>query len=344
MLAAQQRRWFARTAFAATLLAFVVIVLGAYVRLSNAGLGCPDWPGCYGRIVAPDKHHEIRQAEAAFPGSQVSPAKAWKEMVHRYGAGTLGLLILLLAVLAVRNRADPAQSVALPLLLVVLVGFQASLGMWTVTLLLRPAVVTLHLITGMATLGLLWWVALRHSASMELTPPPKPALHAFALFGLVVLFLQIVLGGWTSSNYAALLCPDFPTCQGQWLPPLALADAFHVLGTSGVNYEGGQLSGQAGVTVHFIHRVGALVTLVYLGGLGLAALLGGGARRVRALGALLLLILAAQIALGVANVLLRLPLPIAVGHNAGAALLVLTLVALNHTLSSGRPELRRFRP
>ncbi len=344
MSAPERRRFFARVAFAATLLALVVIVLGAYVRLSDAGLGCPDWPGCYGQIVAPDGHHEIRQAEAAFPGSHVSPAKAWKEMVHRYAAGTLGLFILLLAVLAIRNRADPEQSLALPLLLVLLVGFQATLGMWTVTLLLRPAVVTLHLIMGMATLALLCWLALRHSRSMDLPPGGNRALRPFALFGLAVLFTQIALGGWTSTNYAALYCPDFPTCQGQWVPPLALGEAFRVLGTSGVSYEGGLLSPQAGVTVHFVHRLGALVTLLYLGGLGVATMIGAASGRLRALGALLLVVLALQISLGVANVLLRLPLPVAVGHNAGAALLLLTLISLNHALRTGRPALRPLRP
>ncbi len=330
------RRMFARTAFVAAVLALAVIVLGAYVRLSDAGLGCPDWPGCYGQMVAPDEHQEIQRAAQAFPGSAVDPAKAWKEMAHRYLAGTLGLLILLLAALAVRNRADPEQSVALPVLVVALVGFQAALGMWTVTMLLRPAVVTLHLVTGMTTLALLWWMALRHSRAGAVPQGRADRLRPWAIAGLLVLFAQIVLGGWTSTNYVALYCPDFPTCQGQWLPPLAIGEAFHFLGTPGVNYEGGQLSVQAGITVHYLHRLGALVTLVYLGWLGLAALTRSGP--VRGAGALLLLALLVQISLGVANVLLRLPLPVAVGHNAGAALLLLALVTLNHLLTTGRIE------
>jgi len=221
---------------------------------------------------------------------------------------------------------------------VALVGFQAALGMWTVTLLLRPAVVTLHLVTGMATLALLWWMALRHFRPLPEPGARAAGLRPWAAVGLVVLFAQIALGGWTSTNYAALHCPDFPTCQGQWLPPLALGEAFHVLGTPGVNYEGGRLSLQAGITVHFVHRVGALFTLIYLGSLGLASLRRSGA--VRAAGALLLLLLLAQISLGVANVLLRLPLPVAVGHNAGAALLLLALVTLNHYLSTDGTDRR----
>jgi cytochrome c oxidase assembly protein subunit 15 len=333
-------RNFKRLAFAAAMLAFVVIVLGAYVRLSDAGLGCPDWPGCYGKLIAPDEHHEIHEARQAFPGSEVDPGKAWKEMVHRYLAGTLGLLILALALLAIRNRRDHDQQLLIPVLLVLIVVFQAALGMWTVTLLLRPAVVTLHLIFGMVTLGLLWWTALRHSSLLRPTPQPRGHLRPWTTLGLGVLFAQIALGGWTSTNYVALHCPDFPTCQGQWLPPLELKEAFNILGSPGVNYEGGRLSGPAGVTVHVIHRIGALVTLLYLGAHALFTIARGNSRTVRSLGVILLALVLLQVTLGVTNVLLRLPLPIAVGHNASAALLVITLVALRHTLTPDRATAR----
>jgi cytochrome c oxidase assembly protein subunit 15 len=156
----------------------------------------------------------------------------------------------------------------------------------------------------------------------------------------MVLFVQIALGGWTSTNYVALHCPDFPTCQGEWIPPLDLAGAFDLVGAPGVNYEGGRMSLVAGITVQFVHRLGALVTLLYLGALGLAAVIRGGQRTVRALGGVLLAMLALQIALGIANVVLRLPLPLAVGHNAGAALLVLTMTTLFHALSAGRSAAR----
>ncbi|MGD2083134.1 MAG: COX15/CtaA family protein [Chromatiales bacterium] len=340
MEADRRRRTFARLSFVAAVLALVVIVLGAYVRLSDAGLGCPDWPGCYGRIVAPYQHLHVEEARDAFPGAEVHTGKAWKEMIHRYAAGTLGLLILALAVLAVRNRRDPRQAVGLPLFLVALVVFQAALGMWTVTMLLRPAVVTLHLITGMLTLALLWWQALRHSDRLRPAVRPRANLLPWARLGLVVLFVQIALGGWTSSNYVALHCPDFPTCQEQWIPPLNLRDAFDVVGAPGVNYEGGRMSLEGGVTVHFLHRLGALVTLLYLGALALAAVIAGASRTLRSLGGVLLAILSVQIALGIANVVLRLPLPVAVGHNAGAALLVIALITLVHALRTDRPDAR----
>ena len=340
MAADRRRRAFVRLSFAAAGLALVVIVLGAYVRLSDAGLGCPDWPGCYGRMLAPYHHLQVVETREAFPGAEVDTGKAWKEMVHRYAAGLLGLLILALAVVAVRNRRDPWQALGLPLFLVALVAFQAALGMWTVTMLLRPAVVTLHLIMGMVTLALLWWQALSHSDALRPAVPPRANLLPWGRLGVIVLFAQIALGGWTSSNYVALHCPDFPTCQGDWIPALDLRDAFDVVGAPGVNYEGGRMSLEGGVTVQFVHRLGALVTLLYLGVLGLASLVAGASRTVRALGGILLGVLALQIALGIANVVLRLPLPVAVGHNAGAALLVLTLVALNHALSTGRPEVQ----
>lgn len=323
--------WFGRVATAATVLALIVIVVGAYVRLTDAGLGCPDWPGCYGRIAAPDAPHEVAAAEEAYPHAPVDSGKAWREMVHRYLAGTLGLLILALAVIAWLNRDDPEQQKVLPFVLVAIVVFQAALGMWTVTLLLRPAIVTLHLLMGMTTLALLGWMALRHFSpgAVFATDPPSLDLRPWAAAGLIVLAAQIALGGWTSTNYAALACPDFPTCQARWLPELDLAGAFHVLGAPGTNYEGGQLTQTQAVTVHFAHRVGALVTLVYLAFVGLLAITRGGSV-IRKGGIVLLAALAIQISLGIANVVLGLPLSIAVAHNGGAALLLLSLVALNH--------------
>ena len=324
--------WFGRIAASATVLALIVIVLGAYVRLTDAGLGCPDWPGCYGQLVAPTDPSDVAAAEQAYPDAPVDSGKAWREMLHRYLAGTLGLLILALAVIAWRNRADPQQQLILPFVTLGVVLLQALLGMWTVTMLLRPAIVTLHLLMGMTTLALLGWMTLRH-----LTPgaeyanrPAQINLRPWAAAGLVVLTVQIALGGWTSTNYAALACPDFPTCQAQWLPELDLGGAFRIIGASGVNYEGGHLEPGQAVTVHFVHRVGAVITLLYLGLLGLLAVTRGGSVN-RPAGIVLLVVMASQIALGIANVVLSLPLSIAVAHNAGAALLVLALVALNHS-------------
>ncbi|MEN8174531.1 MAG: COX15/CtaA family protein [Pseudomonadota bacterium] len=327
--------WFYRLALVATILALVVVVLGAYVRLTHAGLGCPDWPGCYGQLGAPDSSEEIAAAESEFAGAEIDSGKAWREMIHRYFAGTLGLLILALAVIAWRNRYALGQQVVLPILLVVLVVFQAALGMWTVTLLLQPVIVTLHLLMGMLTLALLWWMTLRagHSGPTYTARPATMSLRGLALGGALVVYLQIALGGWVSTNYAALHCPDFPTCQQQWWPSTDFAGAFRVLGEPGVNYEGGQLSLDQGVTVHLVHRLGAVVTLFYLAMLGFLTWTRG-ADATRRTGTAMLALLAAQIALGIANVILVLPLSVAVAHNAGAALLLLSLVTLNLVVRS----------
>lgn len=325
--------WFRRLAYVATALAFCVIVLGAFVRLTDAGLGCPDWPTCYGQVTPPEHEHEIAAAQEAFPGARIERHKAWHEMIHRYLASTLGLVIVVMAVMAWRNRGALGQPLKLPLLLVLLVCFQGALGMWTVTMLLRPAIVTLHLLMGMGTLALLAWLALSLGRGGQKYPVTETGagLRVWAGLGLLVLFVQIALGGWTSSNYAALQCPDFPTCQGQWWPATNFPDAFSITGEHGVNYEGGRLENEARVTIHLMHRVGALVTFLYLVSLGVIALRAAD-NPVRRLGLVLLLLVLMQVGLGISNIVLGLPLPVAVAHNAGAALLLVTLVALNRRL------------
>jgi len=317
-------------------LAFFVIVLGAYVRLSDAGLGCPDWPGCYGQITAPDDAQEISSALNIFPEHTIEPAKAWKEMVHRYFASLLGLLILAMAFLAWRHRHTANQQLKLPLILVGLVIFQGMLGMWTVTQLVRPTIVTLHLLTGLLTLSLLFWVTLKHIKpwtkkikSADISSAVKP----LAKIALLVLVLQIFLGGWTSTNYVALYCPDFPTCQGSWLPNTNFSEAFVFFKDPTVNYEGGSLSLDAGVTVHYLHRIGALITTILLGTLALLMLFKCSSPVLKTLSKVLLFMLSLQISLGIANVVLVLPIPIAVSHNAIAAVLLLTLILINYTLS-----------
>lgn len=323
---------FIRLGMFTTLFALVVIVLGAYVRLSDAGLGCPDWPGCYGEVIVPGSSETIAEANARFPERALESGKAWKEMFHRYFAGTLGLLILALAVVAWINRKEVNQPLLLPFFLVGLVLFQAALGMWTVTLLLKPAIVTLHLLAGLATLGLLWLTVLRkHYQRPIFSDSAQPILKYWAALALIVLIIQIALGGWTSTNYAAMHCPDFPTCQGQWLPKLDLDEAFTVWRESGVDYEGGVLPFNAAVTVHFIHRVGALLTVLILGLLALRCLAVKRAG-IPFIGATILLFLLVQVSLGIANVMLRLPMPIAVSHNGVAALLLMSLIALNTRL------------
>lgn len=329
-----------RTTFAiltacVALLALTVVVVGAYVRLSDAGLGCPDWPGCYGRAAAPATAEAMAQAKAAYPHRPVEPTKARKEMLHRYLAGALGLAIVLLAILAWRYRRRSGLPVGLPTLLVALVIFQALLGMWTVTLLVKPAIVTAHLAGGMATLAILWWLVLRTgglcSAPLSL---PLARLRPWAWGGLVLLCAQILLGGWTSSNYAAVACTEFPTCYGGlWWPPTDFAAGFTIWPTLGVSYEHGVLDSAARTAIHLTHRIGALGVFLYLGTLAVLVL-----RRARNLrhfqvGFVLVGVLLLQVGLGIANVLGHLPLPIAVAHNGGAALLLLAVVTLTHALS-----------
>lgn len=319
---------FNRLVLFAACLAFCVVVLGAFVRLSDAGLGCPDWPGCYGHLTVP--HTEA--AQQAFPNKPLEPHKAWKEMVHRYFAGTLGMLILGICITAWRERGSMAVAPTLPIVLLVLVVFQAALGMWTVTLLLKPAIVSMHLLGGMATLGLLVWLAAGHWA---LAIPSPEKIFPLALLGLLVLAGQIALGGWTSSNYAALACTDFPTCQGVWWPQTDFTNAFHLVRELGVNSDGTRLTLESLTAIHVAHRLGALVTFFYLGWLGSKLLQTPALAR---WGKILLGLLLLQVALGVSNILFSLPLPVAVAHNAGAAMLLAALVVINSKLvRGGRP-------
>ncbi|NMF87401.1 COX15/CtaA family protein [Aromatoleum petrolei] len=305
----------------------LVVVFGAYVRLSDAGLGCPDWPGCYGQLSPHHAADEILETHAVDPHGPVSLPKAWKEMIHRYLAASLGLLILAIAFLAWRRRGAPGVAPGLAAALVGVVIFQGLLGKWTVTLLLKPAIVTAHLIGGLTTLALLAWLAL-HAHAPARTESPRRYL-ALARTAFILLALQIALGGWTSTNYAALACTDFPSCQGSLWPPADYANAFHVLRELGMTADGDALPLAALTAIHWSHRVGAALAGTALLALGAALLRRAGTRR---FGAALLVALAVQLALGVANVLLSLPLPLAVAHNAGAAALVIVMVWINHGL------------
>jgi heme a synthase len=317
---------FLRLARVGALLALLVVTVGAWVRLTDAGLGCPDWPGCYGRLV-------VSQSIAADPALETLTAqrpleqgKAWREMFHRYLASTLGLISVALAVIAVRNRRDPEQPLAVPLVLVGLIVFQGLLGMWTVTLLLKPIIVVAHLFGGLSTLALLFWLA--RPGLPKLAAGSK--LRALGVAAGAALAIQIFLGGWTSANYAALACPDFPTCQTQWWPALAdFDDAFVLWRGIGIDYEGGVLDNPARVAVHFTHRLGAVAAAALIAAFGAALLRLAGARRTATL---ILVALGAQLALGISIVVFGVPLPVAVAHNGMAALLMLSLINAHQRL------------
>lgn len=293
-------------AIGAAVLALIVVVVGAYVRLSDAGLGCPDWPFCYGKPLP---------ADIAHPDAL---AKAWKEMGHRYLAGTLGVLILSLCGLAWRHRRARGLTTAL----VAVVAFQAALGMWTVTLLLKPAIVTGHLLGGLTTLSLLLWLALNESSFAQ--NPRLRTLRPLAAITLGIVAVQVTLGGWVSANYAALACPELPLCRGRLLPEMDFGNAFHVVRELGQTAQGELLSNEALTAIHWTHRMFALVALTMV--LILAA---RAWRLLPGISAALAAIVLAQFALGVSNVVLALPLPLAAAHNAGAALLIGVLVVIN---------------
>ena len=312
----------------ATALAVVVVLLGAYTRLTHTGLGCPDWPGCYGFIGVPQSEAQLAHAEAHFPHAPVEAEKGWNEMVHRYFAGSLGLVILGLAIQALRRRGADGQPLKLPLLLLGVVIAQAAFGMWTVTLKLWPQVVTAHLLGGFTTLALLFLLTVRLSGRLPVLPSVPSGLRLLAGTALLLAVCQIALGGWVSSNYAAVACVDLPTCHGEWWPAMDFANGFHLTQHIGPNYLGGQLDSDARTAIHMTHRLGAV-------GLSLVLLLLAWRLRVAGLGrlaGLLLLALAVQVSLGVSNVLLHLPLAVAVAHNGGGAALLLVLVLINYRL------------
>ena len=317
---------FRRLALVGTVLALCVVVLGAYTRLSNAGLGCPDWPGCYGHLTVGQAVAHADSANAAYPQRPLEAGKAIKEMVHRYFASTLGLVIVVLAVLAYRNRRDRTQPLRLPIALVLLVVFQGLLGMWTVTLLLKPLIVTAHLVGGLTTMSLLWWMSLHPTRTTR--PAAERGLRKLAIFAFVVLALQILLGGWVSTNYAAFACPDFPTCQNSFWPDMDFKDAFVLWRGLGIDYEGGVLDHPARVAIHVVHRFGAIVAALVLGFTAIKAMRTAKSRGVRMAGMALAVVLVAQLILGPTMVLKTFPLPLATAHNAVAALLLLAMVAM----------------
>lgn len=306
----------------AFIMALVVVTLGALTRLMDAGLGCPDWPGCYGQVTPPEHGTNI-------DGEVVDAPKAWYEMIHRYVASALGLVILIIAFVIQGDKTVSNSARWLSRLLVVLVIIQGLFGMWTVTMKLLPQVVTLHLLGGMTILGLLYLLNMMLKPQTNLSTRKTP--ESLALFVLLLLAIQIALGGWTSSNYAGLACTDFPTCEGELVPPLHLESAFNLTEVTDQNYEGGVLASEVRVTIQYVHRVVALTLFVLLLSLYLLV------RRIPELKCqanLLLGFTLLQVSLGISAAVFMLPLPIALAHNTGAALLLLAVISINYRLSA----------
>jgi cytochrome c oxidase assembly protein subunit 15 len=330
-----QKKLFLYVAIAAAVLAFGVVMLGAYVRLSQAGLGCPDWPGCYGHVTVPSSSEVNSTLLAARP---LEPARAWKEMIHRYFVGALSTLIFALVALAFwrRKDSDPPQPRLLPAALVVLLVLQALLGMWTVTLLLFPPVVTAHLLGGLATFSLLLLLVLQSGEYLKLDAGATDGMRRLAALSLVVLICQIALGGWVSSNYAAIACPDFPTCQGSlWPPDMDFAAGFSWHGV-GADYQGGILANPARMAIHMTHRLGALITFLILGFTSFDIALRARDRLLRLLAGTVGALLLTQIALGISLVEFGWPLGLADLHNGVAALLLGSVVTLNWAVNAGK--------
>lgn len=365
-------RHFVRIAWAAVALACVVIVFGGFVRLSNAGLSCPDWPTCYGKATWPVHGHEIDAANEAFPQRPVESPKAWREQFHRHIAATLGVFVLALAWLAARQRAAGSLRILIPVALIAVaiplymqgqhawsaaltitgelallwsawrwsnsdfarlatitlavIVFQATLGLWTVSWLLKPVVVMAHLLGGLTTFALLLFMAWRATPQRQLTSGHTPRLRRLLMIGLALLVAQIALGGWTSSNYAALACGvDYPRCLGSWLPPMDFREGFVLWRGIGVDYEGGVLDGPARAAIHFSHRWFAWLVAGYLAFIALLLLRSPG---MAFWGVLMLTLLVLQMGLGISNVVFGLPLWVATAHLGGALALLALVVTL----------------
>jgi cytochrome c oxidase assembly protein subunit 15 len=322
--------FYKRLTLFATLLALIVVSFGAYTRLTDSGLGCPDWPGCYGTLSVPESIDQIEKAQAVYPDSPVEVEKAWIEMIHRYIAGILGIMILVIAFMSIKLRDQINYSLKWPFFLLGLVIFQAALGMWTVTLLLKPAVVSSHLLGGMTVLGILTFLMHRNYGTHRENFVSNRFERKIIRFSLVLLFIQIALGGWTSTNYAALACTDYPTCHGSLIPEMDFSNAFTIFRELGVTSLGEPLSLEALHAIQWVHRVGAIVLLGYLLFVAYILKVNQGFNMWRNV---LILVISLQFIIGIANLLLHLPIVLATLHNLGAALLVVILVGINSRIT-----------
>ncbi|MBB5390359.1 MULTISPECIES: heme A synthase [unclassified Herbaspirillum] len=310
---------------------FDLIMFGAFTRLTDSGLGCPDWPGCYNHSNPLLAHAHINAAQEAMPTGPVTWSKAWIEMTHRYLAMAVGVLIIALMAMAWRRwiKSQGTESQYRPWFPTALLGFvclQGAFGAWTVTMKLQPVIVTIHLLLGLTLLAMLVWLAARQSPHLPVTPAAR-ALVWPATLGLALLTLQIALGGWVSTNYAALACTDFPLCNGKLVPDMDFEHGFTLWRHLGMTAGGDFLPFQALTAIHWVHRSFAFVVILYVVWLAHKALRDEGLRKS---GRWLLIIVGLQLATGLATIYLNWPLAIAVVHNGGAALLVILLVMLNY--------------
>ena len=334
---------FRKLVWITTFLTLDLVMFGSFTRLTDSGLGCPDWPGCYASSSPFEAHAAIHAAEAAMPTGPVTMSKAWIEMVHRYIAMAVGVLIIALTLIAWLRRARLKINPWAPTALLGLILVQGAFGAWTVTLKLQPVIVTTHLLLGLCLLAGLGWLAAMRSDATGIGPRGKPfggavlassaRLRSAAVIALILLVVQIALGGWVSTNYAVLACTDFPTCNGQWIPTMDFANGFHLWRALGRTGDGGFITQDALVAIHWTHRTFAFVVFFFVGWLALRLRQDPA---LRGLATTLLAVLVIQVATGLSNVLLNWPLPVAVAHNGGAAILLLTLVMLNFRLISRR--------
>ncbi|MDO8705817.1 MAG: COX15/CtaA family protein [Sulfuricaulis sp.] len=338
MLNGRKSSQFFRLALAAAFFSYLGVVFIAYSRLSEAGLGCPDWPGCYEKLFTPLTAHDLDQAKLL--GRDIKPEnRAWKEMVQRYLSGVLGLLLLRLAWLGWQlKRRKRSQQILIPLATMLLTFSLTVAGALTVSFQLKPLIMMMQLLGGMTILGALWWIVMREQKfwrSVSASPVTR-SLRPRTLAALVILSLQIALGGWSMVNYAGLACPDFPSCQGQWWPAMDYLNAFTLWRDVGIQYEGKLLDLPSATAIHMAHRVGALISVLYVGWLALHVMRVGFQENLTLYGLLVLLLLAEEILLGITQVAAHLPLVLAVAHNAVAGLLLLSLITLYHVVRPPR--------
>lgn len=312
--------------FFGALFTLLVISVGAWVRLTDAGLGCPDWPGCYGLLTPPISDLELSQAKNTYPDAIIDAGKAWREMLHRYLAGILGLYVFFTAYLTFKYSKNTSN--ILPIALIVLIIIQSIMGMLTVTELVKPTIVTIHLILGMSTASLMYWNGLKVVANHNIINLNKTLILIIILciFGLLT---QIILGGWTSTNYASLACTDFPKCSNQWWPNnMDFKSGFTIFNLPNINYEGGPLEYNAKLAVHFTHRIGALILSLLFLWLFIYLFFLQDNKNIKKIGMIVMALFVAQIMLGISNIIFSLPISIAVLHTVNASALLMSMIAL----------------